>query len=339
MTARLPPGLPRYLVRRLCQAVFVIWAAFTVTSLLLYLLPSDPVQIMIGPQAHASPGQLARLRHEYGLDRPVVTQYVTQLGRALHGDLGQSIQSGVPVITELFRALPHTLALAGASLGLGAMLGGSVAWSAAYASSPRLRAALLAVPSLFISVPTFWLGLMLMELFSFTFRAFPASGGTGFASLVLPAVTLAIPSAAFIAQTLGSELIKAMGEPYADTARAKGASRSRVLRGHALRNAVMPTLTMLGLLVGWQLSGSVVVETVFARDGIGRLTEAAVRTQDIPMVQGLVLLAAVCLALVNLAVDLVYPLADPRVLVRRPAVRSRQRPSARAAAPAPGGGR
>ncbi|WP_236669659.1 ABC transporter permease [Streptomyces antimycoticus] len=329
MTVHLPSGLPRYLLRRLGQAVFVIWAAFTVTSLLLYLLPSDPVQIMIGPQVRPTPGQLARLRHEYGLDQPVVVQYLTHLGRALQGDLGRSLQSGVPVVTELTRALPNTLALTGCSLGLGTLLGGAVAWSAAYTSSPRLRATLLAVPSLFNSVPTFWLGLVLMQLFSFTLRAFPTSGGTGFAALVLPAVTLAVPSAAFIGQILGAELIKAVREPYADTARAKGASRSRVLWGHALRNAMMPTLTVLGLLVGWQLSGSVVVETVFGWDGIGRLTEEAVRTQDIPMVQGLVLLAAVCLALINLTVDLVYPLVDPRVLVRGPAGRPGERAPAR----------
>lgn len=330
MTVHLPSGLPRYLLRRLGQAVFVIWAAFTVTSLLLYLLPSDPVQIMIGPQVRPTSGQLARLRHEYGLDQPVVVQYLTHLGRALQGDLGRSIQSGVPVVTELTRALPNTLALTGCSLGLGTLLGGAVAWSAAYTSSPRLRATLLAVPSLFNSVPTFWLGLVLMQLFSFTLRAFPTSGGTGFAALVLAGrhaggpvrrVHRADPGSGADQGGAGTLRRHGQGEGRVPVAGAVGPCAAQRDDAHAHRARTAGRLAAVRL--GRRRDG--------LRLGRHRLyfTEEAVRTQDIPIVQGLVLLAAVCLALINLTVDLVYPLVDPRVLVRGPAGRPGERAPAR----------
>jgi peptide/nickel transport system permease protein len=173
---------------------------------------------------------------------------------------------------------------------------------------------MLALPPLGVSLPTFWVGLMLVQLLSFRIQLFPAFGNEGISGLVLPAVTLAVPTSALLAQVLAKSLATTLGEPYIDTARAKGAGRARVHFRHALRNAALPALTVAGLLVGNLVAGSVVVESVFARNGVGRTTVAAVTVQDIPVVQAVVVFGAFVFVLVNLAVDLVYPVLDPRIV-------------------------
>ncbi len=190
-----------------------------------------------------------------------------------------------------------------------------------------MRTLLLALPPLGVSLPTFWVGLLLIQFFSFRISIFPALGNEGLASLVLPSVTLAVPVSASIAQVLARGLRTALAEPYVETARAKGASRARVHLRHAFRNATIPALTIVGVIVGNLLAGAVVVETVFSRVGIGRLTVTAVNGQDIPLVQGLVLLAAAVFVATNLVVDLLYPVVDPRIRVvgvpRRPGAGTR----------------
>ena len=235
------------------------------------------------------------------------------LGNYLHGDLGRSIQSGAPVTSAIGHALPQTLQLAGLALALAVVCGVALALLAAYTRSRWLRQSLLSLPPLAVSIPSFWVGLMLLQLFSFHWALFPAVGNEGFSSLVLPAITLALPTAAVIAQVLAKSLSTTWQQPYIETARAKGADRLRIVLHHALRNAIIPTLTMVGLIIGSLLAGTVVVETVFSRNGIGRLTATAVTDQDIPLVQGLVMLSAVIFVVVNLAVDLAYPLVDPRI--------------------------
>ncbi|WP_432493072.1 ABC transporter permease [Kineococcus gypseus] len=324
-------ALPGYVARRLGQAVLVLWAAFTVTFAVLYLLPSDPVSIMLaggqgGEQSDVDPARVAALRAELGLDDPLPVQYAEALWRTLHLDLGSSVQNGAPVTTLIGEALPQTALLAAAAFALAVLLGTSVALLSAWSRSARLRALLLALPPLGVSLPTFWVGLLLVQLLSFRFPVFPALGNAGAASLVLPAVTLAVPVSALLAQVLARSLRGALAEPYVETARAKGASRGRVLLRHALRNAVIPTLTVAGVVVGNLLAGAVVVETVFSRVGVGRLTVSAVEAQDIPVVQGLVLLASTVFVLTNLLVDLLYPVLDPRLRTagarpRRAAVR------------------
>ena len=182
-----------------------------------------------------------------------------------------------------------------------------------------MRQVFSSLPPLGIAVPTFWIGLLLLQLFSFRLRLFPAIGNEGPASIVLPALTLAIPTAAVIAQLLTRSLHQTLGEPYIEQVRAKGASEALVNFGHALRNAAIPTLTMLGILVGNLLAGAVVSETVFSRAGIGRLTVTAVNSRDIPVVQTLVVLAAAIFVVTSLVVDLIYPLVDPRINVGKTA--------------------
>ncbi|MGW1319922.1 ABC transporter permease [Streptomyces sp. NPDC002426] len=305
-----------YLARRLAQAVFVLWAAFTLSFAVLYLLPGDPVSIMAaggGETNDVSPEQIAELKKAYGLDKPVIAQYGTQLWHAVQGDFGSSVQSGDEVGHLIATSLPATLELTSAALLLALVLGGGVALLGTYTRWRWLRQALLSLPALGVSAPTFLVGLVLVQLFSFRWGLLPAIGNEGFEGLVLPVITLSLPAAAVIAQVFAKSLRTTLAEPYVETALAKGASRARVHFRHATRNASIPPLTVLGMLVGNLLAGSVVVETVFSRTGVGRITATAVSAQDIPVVQGLVVFGALVFVLANLAVDLVYPLLDPRI--------------------------
>ncbi|QAY63763.1 ABC transporter permease [Xylanimonas allomyrinae] len=323
--------MTRYVLGRVVAAVAVLWAAVTVSFVVLYLLPSDPVSVMLDNASAGQtvdPAQAAALRAQYGFDRGPVEQYLSQLGHTVTGDLGTSLTSGAPVRTLIAQAFPQTAALAAFALVLAVAVGGGTAVLASWTRSSRLRGLLLALPPLGVAVPGFWVGLLLLQLFSFRWYWFPAVGNDGFASLVLPAVTLAIPGAATVAQVLSQGLGAAWRSPYVETAFAKGASRGRVLGRHVLRNAVLPVLTVLGVLVGQLLAGSVVAETVFSRQGFGRLVEQAVTTQDIPVVQGLVVVAAAVFVVVNLAVDLAYPLLDPRIDLTG-VLRPRRAPAAR----------
>lgn len=322
-----PRGLiARYVVARLGQALLVLWAAYTLSFLVLYALPSDPVALLAGGDAtDISPAQLDDLRQRYGLDQPLWVQYLLHLRGILTGDLGTSISTGRPVSAVIGEAIPPTAQLAGLALVVAVLLGVGIAITATFTRSRRLASFLLGLPPLGVAVPSFWLGLVLIQWFSFQLALFPAMGDKGFASLVLPAVTLAVPTSAAIAQLLSRSLAVTLGEPYIDTAWAKGVGRVRVHLTHALRNAALPALTVTGLVIGQLLSGTVVTETVFSRPGIGRVTAQAVQQQDVPVVQGIVLFAAAVFVLATLAVDLVYPLLDPRIVLSAGSPRRRRR--------------
>lgn len=316
--------MTRYLVRRLLQAVVVLWAAYTASFLVLYLLPGDPVDIMLsggqpGGVSTASPEQIAAVKAEYGFDKPLITQYVTLLGKALRGDFGNSMQTRQPVTRSVIDALPATLQLAAAALVIALVLGAGLALIVGYTGSSRLREMLLSLPSVGIAVPSFWVGLLLIQQFSFRWTIFPAGGNQGLSGLVLPAITLSIPVAAIFAQVLSKSVLTTLDLPFVETARAKGAARTRVLFRHVLRPASLPAVTLLGLMVGALLSGTVVVEVVFSRTGLGQLTANSVYTKDIPVIQGVVVFVALIYVLSNIAVDLAYPLLDPRISLRRQA--------------------
>ncbi|HCX84452.1 MAG TPA: peptide ABC transporter permease [Micrococcales bacterium] len=315
--------MTRYLLRRVGQGVFVLWAAWTISFFILYLLPSDPAALIAARGGEADtvdPALLEQLRAQYGLDRPVRVQYVTALLAALRLDFGQSYASGGPAMDVVAGVLPSTIQLAAVALVLGVALGALLAVATVLPRAAWLRQLVSTLPPVGVALPTFWVGLILLQVFSFRLGLFPAMGDDGVASLVLPAVTLAVPVAAGLAQVLSRSLREALGEPYVETARAKGASRLRVQLGHALRNAALPAFTMLGLTVGGLLGGTVVTETVFSRAGLGRLAVTAVNSQDIPVVQAIVVVSALVFVTVTLVVDLVYPLIDPRIAVRAPAL-------------------
>ncbi|MCP2290553.1 ABC transporter permease [Nocardia amikacinitolerans] len=311
--------MARYLALRVLQAIWVLWAAFSISFVVLYLLPADPVSIAADGGAAGTPvdkAAIAELQARYGLDRPLWDQYWTALGNAVRGDLGLSIATGQQVTEAIGDAVPSTLGLASLALLFATTGGVALAFAATYARRPWLRNLLAALPPLGVAVPTFWTGLLLLQLFSFQWRLAPAFGGQGLRGTVLPALTLAVPIGAVIAQVLAAGLESTWRQPFTEVALAKGASRWWVQRRHVARLASLPAFTIAGVLVGNLLAGSVVVETVFARTGVGRLTQISVLAQDIPVVQGIVLLSALVFVVVNLAVDLLYPLLDPRITLR-----------------------
>ena len=310
-----------YLLRRLGFAVAVLWASYTVSFAVLYLL-ADPVATLVARASDGSavtPAELAELTARYGLDQPLPMQYLDRLASAVRGDLGTSFVSGQPVGRTIAEALPPTLQIATAGLVLAVVLGAGVALTATYTRRRWLAQALAGLPSLAVSLPVFWVGLMLVQLFSFRLGWLPAVGARGPEAMILPAITLALPTGALIAQVLVKSMGQALAEPYVTTARAKGVGPLAVHLRHALATAGIPALTVLGYVTGNLLAGTVVVETVFTRPGLGRITVSAVADQDIPLVQGVVLLAAVVFVGVNLVVDLLYPLLDPRVTRAVPA--------------------
>lgn len=311
--------LLRYIARRLAYAVLVVVAAYAITFALLWWLPSDPVRIMLGGQGDAGtvdPQVVADLTAKYGFDQPPPIQFLTMLGNALQGDLGVSIDDGRPVAERIAQVLPHTLQLGVVSLVLGFGLGIGIGLLANLPRSRWLRGLLFSLPPLVGSLPSFLIGLLLIQVFAYGLSALPAVGNDGIDHLILPAIALAVPTSAGIAQVTARALDESVKAAYSDYLRAKGISRRRIILRHSLRNAIIPATTLIGLSVGSILAGAVVTETVFTRQGFGRLMQEAVTQQDIPVVQGIVLLCALLYAVVNLLTDLVYPLIDPRVTLR-----------------------
>jgi len=309
--------MSRYLLGRVAQALLVLWGAYSVTYFILYLLPGDTLSIMLsasGVEIDAlSPADIAKAKAYYGLDQGIVQQYLSLLGGAIQGDFGFSLTLNRPVSELLVERLPQTLQLAGLAIVLSLIGGVGLAYLTAYVRWQPLKVALARVPALGFSVPVFWMGLLLIQVFAFSLGWFPATGNQNFSALILPATTLAIPSAAVYAQVLQRGFQGVWKEPYIVTAYAKGLSRGQVQRRHAFKNATLPLLTLIGLQVGNTVSGAVLVETIFARAGVGRLAQEAVLRQDIPVVLAIVAVSAAAFVVVNLLVDLLYPALDPRI--------------------------
>ncbi|MEU6563032.1 ABC transporter permease [Nocardia nova] len=308
----------RYVAAKLAQAVFVVWGAYTVTFALLYVLPYDAVDVLFDPAQGdlITAGDKQKARVYYGLDHSLFGQYLHRLGQAAHGDFGRSTRTGQDAWTMISGALPQTVLLAVTGLVLAIVLATVVALVAAYTRSRWLAELFATLPAAGVSIPVFLVGLAVLQLFSFRLGWFPPIGNDGAATLVLPAVTLAIPVAAPIARLLLENLDSGMRAGYVTVSLAKGATRLWVLVREVLRNAALPALTIAGVTFGNLLAGAVIVETVFSRSGLGRLTETAVRTQDVAVVQAVVVLAALIFVVVNLMVDLVYPVLDPRLRSR-----------------------
>ncbi|MET8649360.1 ABC transporter permease [Nocardia aurea] len=308
----------RYVFAKLGQAVFVVWGAYTVTFVLLYVLPYDAVDVLFDP----TQGDLiteqdkSNAREYYGLDQHLIGQYLHRLFDAVQGDFGASTRSGEQVVPLMMSVLPQTAALAGFALVLAVVIALAVALTAGYTRTRRVADLVASLPAAGVSVPVFLVGLALLQVFSFQLGWFPPIGNDGFASLVLPAITLALPVSAPIGQLLIKNFDSGLRSGYVTVSVAKGATRLWVLVREVLKNAGLPALTIAGVTFGNLLAGAVIVETVFSRSGLGRLTETAVRTQDVPLVQAVVVFAAVIFVVVNFAVDLVYPLLDPRLRTR-----------------------
>lgn len=309
----------RYVLGRIGQAVLVLLAAFTVSFVLLQALPGDAVLIQFeGGDLGLSPAQIADIRASYGADEALPVQYLHALGNVLTGNLGYSLVSGVSVADLLAANLPPTITLAALAFLLAVLIAVAIAFASTLSRFVWLRATIASLPSLFISVPTFWLGITLIQVFSFRLHLVPVIGGSDAQLLVLPVLTLALPISAPIAQVLVRSIDSVQRQSFVTVVRAKGASPGWVLLRHVAGNAVLPSLTIAGVLFGELIAGAVVTETVFARNGIGRLIQQAVDNQDTAVLQAIVLLAAVVYVLVNLVVDLAYPVLDPRLRAARP---------------------
>jgi len=300
-----------FVLRRLLLTVPVLLGVLFVVMLTMDLIPGDPVQLMLGDAA--SKENVARFREHLGLDRPLVVRYVRYIGHVMTGDLGRSIQQNRPVVDELGDAWPATLQLTVAALLLAAVVG--VATGIVSAIWPNsLFDALSRLSSLFgLSMPVFWTGLVLIVVFAFWLPLLPVGGVGSPSHLVLPAVTLALPSIAMIARMTRSSVLEVLREDYVRTARAKGVTERLVVAKHALRNAAIPILTLVGLQAGQLMGGAVLTETVFAWPGLGRLMVKAIFARDYILLQGAVLIFAMAFVVINLIVDLSYGMLDPRV--------------------------
>lgn len=301
----------RYVVRRVLLVIPVMLGVSLIVFLLMHFTPGDPALLMLGERATEE--QLQALRQEMGLLEPLPVRYARFLGAALQGDLGRSYRSGRPVMTEVLSRLPATAELAVAAVVIAVLIGVPVGVLSAVRRYSLLDNAGMLLALLGASMPTFWLGLMLMLIFAVSLGWLPPSGRDGLLSLILPAVTLGANAVALITRMTRSSMLEVIGQDYVRTARAKGLPEKTVIYSHALRNALLPVVTVIGLQFGALLGGAVVTETVFAWPGAGRLAVEAIRAKDYPVVQGAVLLLALAFALVNLLVDLLYAFINPRI--------------------------
>ncbi len=301
-----------YIARRVLAGLFTLWVVTVAVSLLIHLVPGDPVRIMYAQSQSTGPEQIEAKRRELGLDRPIYVQYFNYMVKLLHGDLGKTIRGEQPVLDLLMLRLPNTILLTVAALLVAIVVGGGIGFFSAYFRGTWFDTLGMGVAIAGIAMPSFWLGLLLMFFFSVRLGWFPV-GGTGLASLILPALTLGLVSAAVLARLTRSSMLDVLAQDYMRTARAKGLAEPLVLARHALKNSLIPIITMLGLQVAYMLGGAVVVENVFAWNGVGRLAVQAILQRDFPLIQGFVLLFAVIVIGVTLAVDILYAVVDPRI--------------------------
>jgi ABC-type dipeptide/oligopeptide/nickel transport system permease component len=301
-----------YIARRVLATIPVLFGVSLLVFSMLELVPGDPVQLMLS-EFQTTPEQIARLRSQLHLDEPLPVQFGRFLWNAVHGDLGTSIRTRRPVTAEIADNFPSTIQLAVAGLAVAGIFGVTTGIVAAANQHSWLELGSMLLALIGVSMPSFWLGLLLIFLLSLNFRVFPATGGGDLQHLVLPAITLGLGAAAILARLTRSSMLEVLRQEYMTTARAKGLAEWLVIGRHALKNALIPVVTIFGLQFGQLLAGTFVVETVFARPGLGRLIIDGILNKDFPMVQGVVLVVAVSYVLVNLAVDLVYAVLDPRI--------------------------
>lgn len=299
-----------YIVKRLLQAVFILWAVASIAFGLTFL-SGDPATLMIGD--HWTAEQVANFREYMGFDRPLIVQYGEFLQRIVQGDFGVSVRQQIPVTDLILERFPATLELAAAALVIIVVVAIPVGVLSAVRRNSLPDRLAMSGALLAQSIPTFWLGILFILIFGVLLQWLPISGRGSFLHLILPAVTLATYSTARIARLVRSSMLDVLGNDYIRTAQAKGLSPRKVNYGHALRNALIPVITLLGIEVGSLLGGALVTETVFAYPGLGRLTIQAIYARDLPLVQGVITFGALIFVLVNLLVDLSYSFLDPRI--------------------------
>ena len=303
-----------YVGRRILAIVPVLFGVTLAVFSMLFLVPGDPVKIMLA-EFVTTPDQIAQMRAQLHLDEPVLKQYGRFVGNALRGDLGISIRSRRPVAAEITENIGSTGQLALASMLVAIGLGVPLGLLAALGRNSWLDVAAMMVALLGVAMPSFWLGLLLIFVFSLHLGWLPATGGGDLLHLVMPSVALGMIAAAIIARLTRSSMLEVLGQDYVRTARAKGLGGWSVIVRHALRNALIPVVTVFGLQFGNLLAGAVIVETVFGRPGLGRLIVGGILAKDFPLVQGTVLFVAATYVLINVVVDVAYAYVDPRIRI------------------------
>ncbi|WP_248923989.1 ABC transporter permease [Paenibacillus hamazuiensis] len=300
------------IIQRLISSVLVVFGSLLLVFFILYLLPGDPVLAML-EGVSATPEAALNLRRQLGLDQPVGVQFAQYFWKLIHGDFGRSIISGDAVLPKIWAQFPATAALTAASSVVSLAVGVPLGVLSAVHHNRAIDLAARVVSLLGISMPTFWTGIVLILIFSVQLRWFPAMGSNGWKTLVLPALALGLVTAGYIVRMVRSSMLDILREQFIVTLRSKGLSERLVMYRHALRNALIPAVTMLGVQVGELLAGAVVTETVFSRQGIGRLLADAITAKDLPVVQGIILFTAIMYVMVNLIIDVSYSAIDPRV--------------------------
>lgn len=300
-----------FIVRRLLLSIPTLFGVLVVAFLLLYVAPGDPVEAMVGERADSV--TIARLRAQLRLDDPLPTRFVHYVGNVVKGDLGHSYITNRPITQDIRERFPKTLQLAGAAMLLATVIGMTLGVLSARKPGGIADRFALGLAYLGISFPVYWVGLLLILLFAVTLKWLPPSGYGSLRFLVLPALTLGMRSIAFLARMTRSAMLEALSADFVRTARAKGLSETVVTMKHALRNALIPVITVLGLDFGAYLTGSILTETIFSWPGIGRYVVNAISRRDLPAIQGTVLFLSTVFVLVNLITDLAYAKADPRV--------------------------
>jgi peptide/nickel transport system permease protein len=307
-----------YALRRLVQAVVVVILAYVVTFVLITVLGGNPIATQLSnPQAGLDPAQVKRVEAYYGVGKPVIEQLWLGISRFFQGQLGVSLQYHQPVSNLISTALPYTLKLASLALLVSLLMSALIAFGTQYLPFAPVRSALRSVPSLFLSVPNFIIGLLLIQAFSFQLHAFDILSPNNFLGTLLAAIALAIPISAPLAEVLIANLDHESQQEYALVARSRGLSEGRLLLRHLVKPSLLPAVTMAALIAGELMGGAVITEEVFGRTGIGSVMYSAVQTRDAPVLQAVVSLAAVVFVLVNLIADLLGPLLDPRVQLVR----------------------
>jgi peptide/nickel transport system permease protein len=300
-----------YLIKRLLATIPVLIGISLLLFFMLRMLPGDPAQVLAGQMA--TPEEIENIRHQLGLDRPIYEQYAAYLSRLARFDLGRSARTQNPVTQEIWARLPNTLLLAVVAIALACLFGipaGIISAVRPYSWVDYL----VTVSALFgMSMPVFWLGLMLVVVFAVILKWLPAGGTGGWQNVILPSITLAAFVVAFIARMTRSTMIETLSQDFTTTARSKGLPERVVVIKHALKNAMIPIITVVGLQFGLLLGGAVLTETVFAWPGVGRLIVDSILARDYPVIQGAILVFGLLYIVVNLVVDLIYALVDPRI--------------------------
>jgi ABC-type dipeptide/oligopeptide/nickel transport system permease component len=307
--------LGAYVIRRLLAIVVLAFGVSLIAFSIIHLIPGDPVIQMIG-YGQSSAEEIRNLHHQLGLDLPLPEQYVRWLGNVLHGDFGYSYYSSTPVASLIGQNLPYTAELAASALVVSLVVGIPLGIIAALFRGSIIDTLAMIISLVSLSIPDFWLGILLITLFSVQFRLLPVFGGTSLTSiqsLILPALALGAGTGGITARFVRASIIEAATKQHVVTARSKGVPRRQVFSRHVFRNAILPVVTVVGLQIGFLLSGTVITEVVFARPGIGRLLVDSILQKDYLTVQALVLLITFIYTVINLIVDLFYPLIDPRI--------------------------